>query len=373
MIRRMGLMLIAVLLVVGVIAWLKYSKMQAMMGQMAAMGAALPTVSAAKATREDWQPKIDVVGSLRAVRGVDIAGELAGIVSEIDFSSGGDVNAGDMLIKLRADDDIAKLQALQATQKLAGITLARDAKQLKAQAVAQATVDSDTANLANLKAQAAEQKAIVDKKLIHAPFSGHLGIRNVDLGQYLNAGTAIVTLQQLDPIYIDFFVPQQALSRIKLHQAVTVRNDAYPDREFAGEITAVNPKVESSTRNIQVRAALKNADHALLPGMYATASIASGAPQPYVTLPQTAITYNPYGNTVFILKSKDKDAKAFTATQTFVTLGDTRGDQVSVLKGVSEGDLVVTSGQMKLQNNASVLVDNSIAPKSDANPKPADE
>ena len=260
--------------------------------------------------------------------------------------------------------------SLKATAALNEITYQRDLKQFKIQAVSQANLDTDAANLKNANAQVAQQQAILDKKTLRAPFAGHLGIRAVDLGQFIAAGTAVVTLQALDPVFLDFFVPQQAVAQVKLGQKVAVKVDAYKDQTFPGEISAVNPKVDPSSRNVQIRATLQNPDHRLLPGMYATVDIATGAPQSYITLPETAITYNPYGDTVYIVgNGNGADGKApLIARQTFVTTGLTRGDQVAVLKGVHDGDTVVTAGQIKLHNGSTVLIDNSIAPTADAAP-----
>jgi membrane fusion protein, multidrug efflux system len=333
------------------------------------------TVSAGKAAVSEWQPKLEAVGSLRAVRGADLSLEVSGVVDTIAFNSGDDVETGAALLKLRDDDDVAKLQSLQAVAELNEITYERDLKQFKMQAVSQATLDTDSANLKNAKAQVAQQKAIVDKKFLRAPFAGHIGIRAVDLGQYLSAGTVVVTLQALDPIYVDFFVPQQAIDQVNLGRTVAVKIDAYRDQTFSGEITAVNPRIDPSSRNVQVRATLKNPDHRLLPGMYATIDILTGAPQSYVTLPQTAITYNPYGNTVYIVDSKGDGAGGkpqLAVRQTFVTTGPTRGDQVAILKGVNDGDMVVTAGQIKLHNGSPVIIDNSITPTADAAPVPVD-
>ena len=280
-----------------------------------------------------------------------------------------------MLLKLRSDDDVAKLESLQATADLNQITYDRDQKQFKIQAVSQANLDTDVANLKNAKAQVAQQQAILDKKMLRAPFAGHLGIRTVDLGQFLSAGTAIVTLQALDPIFLDFFVPQQAVAQVQVGQKVAIKIDAYKDRTFAGEIAAINPRVDASNRNVQIRAALQNADRKLIPGMYATVDITTGAPHSYVTLPQTAITYNPYGDTVYIVDSKGTDAggkPTLTARQTFVTTGATRGDQVAIVKGVNDGDMVVTAGQIKLHNGSPVVIDNSITPTADVAPVPID-
>ncbi|HTV38662.1 MAG TPA: efflux RND transporter periplasmic adaptor subunit [Xanthobacteraceae bacterium] len=370
MTKRMVIMLIAVAVVFGGVFGFQAFKAVMIKKFMSSMSAPPQTVSVTKAQYSEWQPQIEAVGSLRAVRGADLSLEVAGVVDSISFNSGDDVAQGALLLKLRADDDTAKLVSLQALAELSEITYERDQRQFKIQAVSQATLDTDTANLKNAKAQVAEQQAVLDKKSLRAPFAGHLGIRQVDLGQYLGAGTTIVTLQALDPIFLDFFVPQQAVDQIRLGQAVQVRVDAFKDQTFAGEISAINPKVDASTRNIQVRATLKNPDHKLLPGMYATIDIATGAPEKYITLPQTAITYNPYGNTVYVVDSKDgKDGKPqLTARQTFVTTGATRGDQVAVLKGVEADQTIVTAGQIKLHNGSPVLINNSITPTADAAP-----
>jgi membrane fusion protein (multidrug efflux system) len=326
---------------------------------------------------EEWQQQIEAVGSLRAVNGADLSFEVAGIIKELRFKSGDDVAAGDILTTLRADDDIARLDALKATAGLSEITIQRDQEQFKIKAVSQATLDTDAANLKNANAQVAQQQAVVDKKTLRAPFAGHLGVRAVDIGQYINAGTTVVTLQALDPIYADFFLPQQDLTRVALDEAVTVTVDTYPDRQFTGTITAINPKVDSATRNVQVRATLQNADRRLLPGMYASVSIAAGNKERYVTLPQTAVTFNPYGETVYIVDDKGKDPQGkprLFARQVFVTAGHKRGDQVAILKGIDEGATIVTAGQMKLRNGVQIVVDNTIRPLADANPSvPTDQ
>jgi membrane fusion protein, multidrug efflux system len=371
MTKRMVIMLIAVAIVLGGVFGFQVFKGIMIKKFMSAMGSPPQTVSATRAGYSEWQPKIEAIGSLRAVKGADLSLEVSGVVDSITFNSGDDVEAGAVLLKLRDTDDVARLQSLQATAELNEITYQRDLKQFKIQAVSQATLDTDAANLKNANAQVAQQQAILDKKTLRAPFAGHLGIRAVDLGQYLGAGTVIVTLQALDPIFMDFFVPQQAVDQVRIGQKVALKVDAYKDQTFAGEISAVNPKVDASSRNVQIRATLKNADHRLLPGMYATIDIATGEPQNYITLPQTAITYNPYGDTVYIVDDKGADAGGkphLIARQTFVTAGLTRGDQVAVLKGIKEGDMVVTAGQIKLHNGSVVMIDNSITPTADAAP-----
>jgi membrane fusion protein (multidrug efflux system) len=371
MTKRMVIMLAAVFVVFGVTFGIIVGKGLLIKHFLSTMAQPPQTVTAGKANLSEWQPKITAVGSLRAVSGADLSLEVSGVVDVLAFNSGDDVDKGTPLLKLRSDDDEAKLESLQATAELYTITYDRDLKQFKLLAVSQATLDTDAANLKNAKAQVAQQQAILDKKTLRAPFAGHLGLRQVDLGQYLGAGTVIVTLQALDPIFLDFFVPQQAVDQVRLGQTIAAKVDAYQDQTFSGEISAINPKVDANSRNVQVRATLKNADRKLIPGMYATVDIPTGAPQNLITLPQTAITFSPYGDTVYIVDSKGAGADGkpqLVARQSFVTTGSTRGDQVAVLKGVSEGDLIVTSGQLKLHNGSTVLIDNSVTPTADASP-----
>ena len=376
MIKRMLIMLILVGAVLGGLFGFKAFVNGKIKEAMAGMANMPQTVSATKAETSDWQPKIDAVGSLRAVRGAELSLEVPGVVETISFQSGDEVKAGQVLLTLRKEDEEARLQSLEATASLAQITYDRDLKQLKAQAISQAIVDNDEANLRNARAQVAVQKAILDKKTLRAPFDGKLGLRQVDLGQFLAAGTMIATLQSLDPIFVDFLLPQQAVAQIAVGDKVRAKIDAFPGHTFEGKITAINPKIETGSRNVQVRATLPNADQKLMPGMFAAVELDIGAPQRLVTLPQTAVTYNPYGSLVYIVddKGKGSDAKPeLTARQVFVTTGATRGDQVAILKGVSEGDTVVTSGQIKLRNGVPVLVDNRAVPTNDAAPKIVDK
>jgi membrane fusion protein, multidrug efflux system len=375
MIKRMVIMLLAVAVVFGGIFGFQALKAVMIKKFITALSNPPQTISASTAATSEWQAKIEAIGSLRAVRGADLSLETSGVVESISFNSGDDVQEGATLLKLRTADDVARLESLKATAELNEITLDRAQRLLKTQAVSQAQLDSDAANLKNAKAQVAQQQAIIDKKILRAPFAGHLGIRAVDLGQYLGAGTAIVTLQALDPIYVDFFVPQQSVDQVRLGQQVTIKVDAYKDQTFVGEISAVNPKVDISNRNVQIRAMLKNPDHKLLPGMYATVDIAVGSPATYVTLPQTTITYNPYGDTVYVVESKGSDGEGkpqFVARQTFVAIGPTRGDQVAILRGVEAGDTIVTAGQIKLHNGSVVVIDNSVTPTAEAAPVPVD-
>jgi len=343
---------------------------------MLSQGVPLQTVSTVTAGYLEWLPKLEAVGSLRAVQGTDLSAEVSGIVAEIHFQQGDNVKTGTPLLTLRAADDIAKLQSLKATAQLTHITYLRDQEQFRVKAVSQQTLDIDKANLDVAVANVAQQQALVDKKTIRAPFAGRLGIRLVDPGQYLDAGTTIGTLQALDTIFVDFFLPQQALAMLKIGQTVTLKTDAYPTQDFTGNITVINPKVDINTRNVLVRAALNNPEHKLLPGMYATVNIAIGLAQRYITLPQTAIAFNPFGSTVYRVETNGMDDKGnpkLIAKQIFVTTGESRGDQIAVLKGVNQGDIVVTSGQIKLRNDTPVAIDNTVQPSNDATPQPKDQ
>jgi membrane fusion protein (multidrug efflux system) len=345
-------------------------------GAMGQMAAAPQTVSTTTAASSSWQSRTEALGSVRAVRGADLAAQASGVVDRIHIESGTEVAAGTVLLTLKANDDPAKLAQLQAAADLASITYKRDLEQLGAQAISQATVDSDAATLRSAQAQVAAQQAVIEEKTVRAPFAGKLGLRQVDEGQYLAAGTTVVTLQALDPIFIDFYVPQQALAVIKVGQPVAASIDAYPGAPFHGKIVSINSKVDSASRNVQVRGSFANADRRLIPGMYATVEIDNGDATDHITLPQTAITYNPYGDTVYVVQKNGVDAQGnprLTAVQRFVRLGDTRGDQVAVTEGIAAGDEVVTAGQVKLRSGASIVVNNKVVPTDAAHPAPPNE
>jgi membrane fusion protein (multidrug efflux system) len=355
------------------------------------------TVTATRVEALEWQPQVGAIGTMVAVRGVDVTTEIAGLVRSIEFKSGQEVKAGAVLVQLNADSDIAQLRSLQAAADLSATTLARDKEQLAVEAIAQAQVDSDESDLKSRRALVAQQQATIAKKTIVAPFSGRLGITTVNPGQYLNPGDKIVTLQTIDPIYIDFNLPQKQIGGLVLGQVVNVATDSYLGTNFPGRITAINAKVDPATRNVLIEATLPNAKRQLLPGMFANVAVEIGEKKRYLTLPQTAITYNPYGSTVFIVRPKSEaeaEARAasgaasgatvaapaasaagdsLVAQQVFVTTGETRGDQVTVLKGLKEGQTVVTSGQVKLKNNTPVVVDNSVLPANSPNPKPQEQ
>jgi membrane fusion protein (multidrug efflux system) len=359
----------------GVFAW------QAFIGSfmkkfMAAAATAPQTVSTVTATRAGWQAQVRAIGSLRAVRGADLSAQAAGVVDAIDFDSGAEVPAGKALLRLKPNDDYAKLDQLVAAEDLADQTLKRDQEQFAAQAISQAIIDSDVSTAKSARAQVAAQRALIEEKIVRAPFAGRLGIRQVDLGQYLAAGTTVVTLQALDPILIDFFVPQQALRSLKVGQAVSATIDAYPGESFPGTIESINSRVDTTSRNMQVRASFRNADRRLVPGMFASVAIDAGGSTSEVTLPQTAITYNPYGDTVYVVQDAGKDEHGkprYTAQQRFIKLGATRGDQVAVISGVEPGEAVVSAGQLKLRNGISVVVNNSVQPTNERNPTPPNQ
>jgi membrane fusion protein (multidrug efflux system) len=239
---------------------------------------------------------------------------------------------------------------------------------------AHATVESDEANLKVSRAQVAAQQAIMAEKIVRAPFAGRLGVRQVDLGQYVAAGTALVTLQQLDPMFVDFYLPQQAIGQVAAGQSVDVTADAWPGKTFQGRIVALNPRIDAASRMLQVRATVPNADGALLSGMFVNLAIATGEPRPLVTIPAAAVAYNPYGSLVYVVRG-EKDAQGKDqqiVKQQFVTTGATRGDQVSILKGISANDQVVTAGQLKLHNGSIVKIDNAVRPTDNPAPVPLD-
>lgn len=345
---------------------------------LASMANPPQTVSVTTAKLEEWRPTLAAIGTFRAVSGADLALEASGVVEKILFKSGEDVAAGQILLELRKDTDKARLESLKATAELNEINLRRDQAQLKLKAVSQATVDSDLANLRSAKAEVAQQEAVIAQKTLRAPFAGRLGIRSVDVGQYLSAGAVVVTLQAIDILYLDFVLPQQNLNGLDVGQSVSASIDAYPGQTFAGQITAINSKVDQASRNVQIRATFPNPDRKLRPGMFAAVSIAVGKAEKLVTVPQTAIVHAPYGASVFLAQkdsSKGEAANAeggLVARQSFVQLGATRGDQIAVVEGLKAGEVVVTAGQMKLRNGVPLKISSTPQPPVNPDPKPID-
>lgn len=401
MTKRMLIMIGAVIVLIAALAGGKYLQIRKL---IASIPKPQPqTVSTIEVQAQPWQSQLKSVGTLSPVRGADLASEVAGLVRSVNFKSGQDVPAGALLVQLSADSDAAQLQALQAAADQAETALKRDQAQLAVRAVSQAQVDADTSNLKAARAQVAQQAANVAKKAIRAPFAGRLGITALQPGQYVNAGATLVTLQTLDPIHVDFSLPQQQLAGLAVGQAVTLVVDAFAGQSFAGTINAINPKVDPATRTVQVQATVANPRRDLLPGMFAEVRVNLGSAQPQLTLPQTAITYNPYGSTVFVVeKASAVQARAaasaasaapaataaatppapaasaangeqLVAQQVFVETGPTRGDQVAITKGLTAGQQVVSSGQIKLKNGTPVVVDNRVQPANNPNPTPQEK
>ena len=368
--KRMIILLVSLGILFGLILAYKIFVGIMMQRYMAAFKSPIITVSTMKAEYQTWQPRLTAAGSLRAIRGVNITTQLAGMVTHIYFAPGQDVAENAVLVQLNADDDIAQLHSLQADAQLAQVTYNRDKAQYKLQAISKAILDADEATLKSSTAKVAQQAAIVEKKTLRAPFAGRLGINNVNPGQYLNPGDAVTMLQTLDPIYVDFFVPLQTLADLKVGQPVSVTTEAFPNRAFTGKITTINPGVDVSTRNVEVEATIDNPKYELAPGMFTATTVTIGEPARYITLPQTAVTFNPYGELVYLVKETGKDDKGpiLTATQTFVKTGETRGEQVVILDGLTEGQAVVTAGQLKLKNGSRIQINNAIQPSDNPSP-----
>jgi len=374
--KRMIVMLLVVGLLFGGIFGYKIFMMRMMGKAMASQKMPPATVSAMLAQHADWQPELKAVATLRAAQGVDVTSEITGLIDKILFKSGDVVTAGQPLVQLNAESDLAQMHSKEAEAELARTVYERDKKQFAMHAVSQAVLDADAADLKSKLALVAEKQALLAKKTILAPFSGQLGISTASRGQFINPGEKIVTLQSLDTLYADFHLPQQDFPALAAGQIVQLSMDAYSGRAFTGKISTVDPQVEKATRNIQVEAAVDNADHSLLPGMYASVIVQAGKSAQYLTVPQTSVTYNPYGETLFVVQEGGKGADGkplLVAKQVFVTTGPTRGDQVAILKGLKAGDTVVTSGQMKLKNDSPVIINNKITPSNDKAPQPVDE
>ena len=377
MIKRMVIMIIGLVVVFGgVFGW--HAFISGKIAESLASRQPPPaTVSAMRASATSLHPEFQAVGTLAAVQGVDISAEVPGRVARLAFTSGQDVKKGDLLVQIDDAPDRARLQGLKAQAEYARTQFERDKVLVGRHAVPVSQYDLDRSNLDNARAQVANQQALIAQKAISAPFAGRLGIRLVDLGQYVSAGMPVVTLQSLDPIFVDFSLPQQNLSDLTVGLPVEVTVDAYVGQVFKGMITTVNPKVDESTRNVQIQATLQNPDKRLLPGMFATVRVVLPKQENVVTVPSTAITYNPYGNMVYVIQPSSP-AKGggiaaggeLSVRSVVVHTGAARGDQVVITKGLKPGDWVVTAGQMKLRDGAIVRVDNSIPPSDNPSPRP---
>lgn len=355
MIVMLGSVIIVLVLIFGFIIGKGILISNAMKSMVQTSTVATTTVKSAV-----WQTELSAVGSLHAVQGADLATVGSGVVTQINFTAGQDVKKGQVLIQLRVDSEKASAEQAMRTYK-------RDLELIKTHAISQ--TDFDTA-LANMKTT----KAAVEDKTLVAPFSGRVGIRQVDLGAYVSAGTTMVTLQELDPIYVDFKAPQQQLPLLKVGSPITITTDTFPGKVFKGTISAINPAVDTTTRTVQVRATVQNPKKELLPGMFAQVKVDAGRPQNYLTLPQTAISYNTYGNMVYVVVKQTVNGKTqYIAQQRTVATGDTRGDQVAILSGLKAGDVVISSGTNKVKNGSILTINNATKLPDDINPTPSEE
>jgi membrane fusion protein (multidrug efflux system) len=370
--RRIALMLLALAVAVG--GYYGYTSYLAPMlaaqqdgaGGGGGSGRPPPTVTTAKASLDRWTPTLQATGTLRAVRGVEVTPEIAGVVVAAPMRSGTAVAEGDTLLRLRADELEAGLQALRAQRGEARSAFERAQRLYEQGNAPKARLDEARARFRSLTAQIEEQRARIDKTTVNAPFDGVLGLTDVDVGQYVSPGQPLVTLQDLTPMQANFTLPEQVLPEVSKGQTVRVKLDAYPDMSFEGEVTAIDPRVDEKTRNFEVEATLPNEMRRLRPGMFARVTLEVGEPRERVTLPQTAVVSNPYGNSVYVVQPSDQGPPR--VTQQMVATGAERGTQVAVTDGLEGGEQVVTSGQIKLREGAPVQVDNGKQPPDTANP-----
>jgi membrane fusion protein (multidrug efflux system) len=328
------------------------------------------TVTTAVANAESWETALTAVGSLSAVQGVTVAAELPGKVVNIAFEPGARVTKGDLLIRQDTTSEEARLPGAAARADLTRTVVERNARMLEKQIISQADHDAAVADHEQAMAQAADIRATIDKKTIRAPFSGRLGIRQVNLGQVLREGDPVVTLQSIDPIYVDFTLPQQQLAQLRTGLPVRVTCDALPGTTIIGRITAVNPLVDVATRNIRVQTTVANRTEKLLPGMFVNTAVSLPVRQKVLAIPATAVLYAPYGDSVFVVADDNVVKGGKALRQQFVRLGEKRGDFVAVASGLKAGDNVVSTGVFKLRNGQAVVVDNRLAPPFRENPKP---
>jgi membrane fusion protein (multidrug efflux system) len=368
--KRLFLMLGAVILFLAIIGFVKFQQIQ---GAIAAGKSFQPppeAVTTVVAQLKPWQSDVEAVGSVAAVQGVTLSADQPGVVDKISFQSGSRVQAGDALVSLDTRQERAQLAAAQAQRDLAKSNLDRTRRLFDQQVAAQADLDQVTALYKQADANVSEIQAAIERKTIRAPFSGVAGIRQVNLGQYLHSGDPVVPLQSMDPVYVNFSVPQQQAPMLRPGAAVIASTDSAGTH--SGRITAINPVVDDATRNVQVQATFSNPRGALRPGMYVTVQVTTGSHQPVIAIPASAINYAPYGNSVFIVEDlKGPDGKSYKGVrQQFVRLGGTQGDVIAVLEGVKPGQEIVTSGVFKLRTGVGVTVNNSVQPSASTAPKP---
>lgn len=357
MIKRIFIVLSLTLLILGALFGFKFYQINRAISQIKLPPPAV--VAVASVTPEQWSVTLTAVGSLTAVAGVDVSNEVAGKVKALHFESGQSVKQGQLIIELDADTDIAELKGLEAERDFAQMRYERSEKMIEKKYVSRSDYDQHKAMLDQANAAVQAKKTLIAKKSIRAPFNGELGIRQVNLGQYLAEGASIVSLQNLDPIYLDFTLSERNISQVAKNQEISATVQAYPDKRFVGQITAISPAVERDTRSLKIRARVPNPDKLLRPGMFAQVRIESGLTQPVLTLPDTAISYNPYGDSVFLIEQTDNGP---TVQSRQVVTGQSREGRVAIVSGLQAGDKVVSAGQVKLRNGMKVSIDSRPAP-----------
>lgn len=374
MAKRMMIMLLLVGAFVAAIGTLKYTQIRAAIAEGASFQPPPEAVTTIEARLEAWPATIDAIGTVTAVHGVTVSADLPGVVEHIAFDSGKRLQKGEILVRLDTSQEEAQLAAALAQENLARLNLERMRGLREKGITSQAELDRSAAEQEQATARAGEIRAAIEKKTIRAPFSGLAGIRAVNLGQYLNSGDPIVSLQSLDPIYATFSVPQQDAGKVRPGAKVMVTAEGFGTDAFVGAVTAIDSVVDEATRNIRVQATLANPQQRLRPGMFVTVLLSLGGERSSITLPASAVSFAPYGDSVFVVEQMhDPAGKTYLGVrQQFVTLGDARGDQVAVLSGVKEGEVVVSAGAFKLRNGAAVLVNNEVQPGNEAAPKPED-
>ena len=374
MAKRMILMLTVTVAVLAVLGFLKFQQFQAAAAQAAGFQPPPEAVTTIVAQPEQWPDTLAVIGTTAAVQGVTVSADLPGLVARISFESGQSVRQGDVLVELDTREEQAQLAAAEAQRELARLNFERMQALVVDGAISRADYDRAAAERKSSDARVGEITAGIARKTIRAPFSGVLGIRQVNLGQYLSAGDPVVPLQSLHPIYVNFGVPQQDTARVRVGGRIRVTTDDLSGVEFTGRVTAVDSVVSPETRNVQVQATVPNPGGKLRPGMFVQTSVVTGATRSNVSLPASAISYAPFGDSVFVLADmKGPGGQTYRgARQQFVKLGPSRGDRVAVLSGVNPGDEVVTSGTFKLRNGAAVHVNNAVQPANSASPKLGD-
>jgi len=370
MAKRMILMLAGMGVLIVTLGFLKFRQFQAAAAQAASFQPPPEAVTTVVASREAWPVSLEAIGTATAVQGVTVSADLPGVVVGIAFESGRTVREGAPLVQLDTRQEQAQLTAAEAQRELARLNLERMRDLHRQGIVSQADFDRLTAEHAQAEARVGEIRATIRRKQVRAPFTGILGIRQVNLGQYLNAGDPIVSVQSLRPIHVNFAVPQQDVGQVRVGSQLEVAAEGESGGEFTGRITAVDSVVDEATRNVQVQATLDNRDGRLRPGMFVETRVVVGDDRPVVSLPASAVSYAPYGDSVFVVETGDGGVR--TVRQSFVKLAGTRGDQVAVAEGVSPGDEVVSSGVFKLRQGAAVRVQNEVQPGNDPAPRPED-